>query len=129
MKTEKKIEKLARIVVDAVFHVHKELGPGLLESIYELALMQELKMREIKAESQVLIPVFYKGVELIKNFKIGILVEDTILLELKAVESVLPVHKAQIISYLKLADKKLGFLINFNVPLIKNGIKRIVNNY
>ncbi len=129
MKTEKEIEKLARIVVDAVFHVHKELGPGLLESIYELALMQELKMREIKAESQVLISVFYKGVELTKNFKIDVLVEDTIFLDLKAVESVLPVHKAQIISYLKLADKRLGFLINFNVPLIKNGIKRIVNNY
>ncbi len=129
MKSRNELNSIATDIVDAVFHVHKEVGPGLLESVYELSLLQEFKLRGIKAECQVSIPLIYKGVELSKGFKIDILVEDDIILELKAVEIILPVHKAQIISYLKLADKRLGFLINFNVPLIKDGIQRIVNNF
>ena len=129
MKSRNELNSIATDIVDAVFHVHKEVGPGLLESVYELSLLQEFKLRGIKAECQVSIPLIYKGVVLSKGFKIDILVEDDIILELKAVEIILPVHKAQIISYLKLADKRLGFLINFNVPLIKDGIQRIVNNF
>ena len=129
MKSRNELNSIAIDIVDAVFHVHKEVGPGLLESVYELSLLQEFKLRGIKAECQVSIPLIYKGVVLSKGFKIDILVEDDIILELKAVEIILPVHKAQIISYLKLADKRLGFLINFNVPLIKDGIQRIVNNF
>ncbi len=129
MTSRNELNSIATDIVDAVFHVHKEVGPGLLESVYELSLLQEFKLRGIKAECQVSIPLIYKGVVLSKDFKIDILVEDDIILELKAVEIILPVHKAQIISYLKLADKRLGFLINFNVPLIKDGIQRIVNNF
>lgn len=129
MKSRNELNSIATDIVDAVFKVHKEVGPGLLESVYELSLLQEFKLRGIKAESQVSIPLQYKGVELSKDFKIDILVADDIILELKAVETILPVHKAQLISYLKLAEKRLGFLINFNVPLIKDGIQRIANNF
>ena len=129
MKSKREIEEIATEIVDAVLHVHKEIGPGLLEGVYELSLLQEFKLRNIKAQSQVTIPLMYKGVKLSKNFKIDILVEGEIIIELKAVEALLPIHKAQIISYLKLANKRIGFLVNFNVPLIKQGIQRIVNNY
>jgi GxxExxY protein len=123
------LNSISSEIVDACYTVHKEMGPGLLESVYELCLMKELDLRKIKSQNQVPIPLIYRGYELSKDFRIDILVYDEIILELKAVENILPVHKAQIISYLKLADKKLGFLINFNVPLIKNGIQRIVNNF
>lgn len=89
----------------------------------------ELQSRKIEVQSQVSIPLFYKGVELSKDFRIDILVEKEIIIEIKAVELLLPIHKAQIISYLKLTDKKLGFLINFNVELLKNGFNRFVNKY
>ena len=124
-----KLNEISKIIVDASYTVHKEMGPGLLESIYELCLMKELSIRGINVKSQVSIPLIYKNFQLSKDFRIDILVENEIILELKAVEYILPVHKAQIISYLKLADKRLGFLINFNVPLLKDGIKRIVNNF
>ena len=105
------------------------MGPGLLESIYELCLIEELKQKKLNIKNQVSIPLLYKNTVLSKDFKIDILVENEIIIELKAVETILPVHKAQLISYLKLADKRMGFLINFNVALIKDGIQRIVNNY
>ena len=129
MKTKKELNELSSIIVDSAFNVHKEMGAGLLESIYELCLINELKSRRIDVKSQSSIPLLYKGVNLSKKFRIDILVENEIIIEIKAVEAILPVHKAQIISYLKLADKRLGFLINFNVPLIKQGIQRIVNNF
>ncbi|MBN2893557.1 MAG: GxxExxY protein [Bacteroidales bacterium] len=123
------LNSLSKIVVDSAFSVHKEMGPGLLESIYELCLIKEFKLRGVNIRSQYSIPLMYKGYELSKDFRIDILVEDEIIIELKTVEFVLPVHKAQIISYLKLADKRLGFLINFNVPVLKEGIQRFVNNF
>jgi len=122
-------EYVANQIVNASYNVHKEMGPGLLESIYELCLINELKSNNFLVQNKVSIPLIYKGVELSKDFRIDILVENEIIIEIKAVEVILPVHQAQIISYLKLADKKLGFLINFNTALIKNGIKRFVNNY
>jgi len=105
------------------------MGPGLLESVYEICLMKEFELRKINARTQVVVPLIYKGYELSKELKIDILVENEIILELKSSEILHPVYEAQIISYLKLANKKLGFLINFNVPLLKDGFKRYVNNF
>lgn len=129
MKSTEELNKISKIILDACISVHKEMGPGLLESIYVICLVYELQKRGLKAKTEVSIPLIYQGIVLSKDFRIDILVEDEIILELKAVEVLLPVHQAQIISYLKLADKRLGFLINFNVPLMKNGIKRFVNNF
>ena len=109
--------------------VHREMGPGLLESVYELCLLNEFQRNGIKSESQVSIPLIYKGVELSKDFRIDILVENEIIIEIKSLESLLPVHEAQIISYLKLANKRLGFLVNFNSALLKHGFRRFVNNF
>lgn len=105
------------------------MGPGLLESAYELCVMKEFELRNIHASSQVFVPLFYKGFELAKDFRIDILVAEEIVIEIKSAETMHPVFEAQLISYLKLAEKKLGFLVNFNVPLIKDGIKRFVNNF
>jgi GxxExxY protein len=120
---------LSKEILDAAISVHKEMGPGLLESVYECCLVKELSLRNIKAVSQVQLPLYYKGELLNKEFRIDILVEDEIIIELKSVDELLPVHDAQIISYLKLANKKLGFLINFNESLMKNGFNRFVNNF
>lgn len=122
-------EYLAREVFMASLEVHKELGPGLLESVYEYALINELSLKNINYQRQVKIPLFYKGVDTGKDFFIDLLLENEIIVELKAIECLMPVHEAQVLSYLKLTKKKMGFLINFNVPLIKNGFKRFVNNY
>ena len=124
-----KYEKLAKQIFLASLEVHKIMGPGLLESVYEMCLLKELHLRNISAESQVGIPLQFKGFDLSKEYKIDILVEKELIIELKSVDTILPVHQAQLISYLKLADKRMGFLINFNVPVIKNGFKRFVNNY
>ncbi|MCW3072185.1 MAG: hypothetical protein JWO44_2075 [Bacteroidetes bacterium] len=123
---KKDYDRISGEIVDACIAVHRIMGPGLLESVYEKCLMKEFELRGIKAVSQATVPLIYKGFELSKEFKIDILVEDEIILELKSVESMLPVFEAQLISYLR---KKLGFLININVPLVKSGIKRYVNNY
>lgn len=122
-------EELAKQIFLASLEVHKIMEPGLLESVYEICLLKELHLRNITAESQVGIPLQFKGFDLSKEYKIDILVEKELIIELKSVDTILPVHQAQLISYLKLADKRMGFLINFNVPMIKNGFKRFVNNY
>lgn len=121
--------KLTGQIIASAIEVHKELGPGLLESVYETCLMEELYQSNLNAKSQVKLPVVYKGRELDKEFIIDILVEDLVVIELKAVELLLPVHEVQLLTYLRLADKKLGLLINFNVPILKNGIKRRINGY
>ena len=123
------LESIGAKIVDAAYHVHKELGPGLLESVYEYCLIEELKSRNLTVASQIKLPVVYKGKQLNKEFIIDILVENEIVIELKAVEILLPVHEVQLLTYMKLADKKLGYLINFNVPVIKEGIKRKINGY
>lgn len=122
-------ERIGKEIVDCCLSVHREMGPGLLESVYEMSLMKEFELRGINAECQVAVPLVYKGYELSKEFRLDILVENEIIIELKATETVSPIHVAQIISYLKLTDKRLGYLINFNVPLMKNGVQRFVNNY
>ncbi len=123
------LEGVGSKIVDAAYHVHKELGPGLLESVYEYCLIEELKSRNLTVASQTKLPVVYKGNQLNKEFIIDVLVENEIVIELKAVEILLPVHEVQLLTYMKLADKKLGYLINFNVPVIKEGIKRKINGY
>ena len=123
------LDNIGTQIVDAAYSVHKELGPGLLESVYEFCLIEELKSRNLTVNSQMKLPVVYKGKMLNKEFIIDLLVENEIIIELKAVEIVLPVHEVQLLTYMKLADKKLGYLINFNVPIIKEGIKRKINGY
>ncbi len=127
--TEIEYNKISREILNASIRVHRSMGPGLLESVYEACLERELQLRGVNVKTQVRLPLFYRGEELAKEFRLDLLVEDEIIIEIKAVEVVLMVHHAQIISYLKLANKKLGFLINFNVPLLKNGFKRFVNDF
>jgi GxxExxY protein len=122
------INDISGSIVDSAFRVHKTLGPGLLESTYEACLKYELQNRNIKVLSQVALPVNYNGIKIDAGYRIDLLVENKIIVELKSVEKMLPIHEAQLLTYLKLSKLKLGLLINFNVDLIKNGIKRMVNN-
>ncbi len=123
------LNKISKQILDAAIEVHKQLGPGLLESVYEYCLCKELELRKIKYERQVKIPIFYKNEPVGSDYIIDILVEDELILELKAVEKVLPIHKAQLLSYLRLTNKRLGILINFNVPILVEGWKRVINGY
>jgi GxxExxY protein len=129
MLTKDEYERIGKIILDCAFEVHKELGPGLLESIYEECLCEEIRNKGLKVENQVYLPLVYKGKKLNKNFRIDILVEDAIILEIKSAIDIYTVDEAQLVSYMKLADKRLGYLLNFNVALLKEGIKRKVNNY
>ena len=116
---------ISRQIVDAALAVHKALGPGLLESIYQACLAHELSKRGLTVQQQVLLPVHYDGLTLDAGLRLDLLVNDAVIVELKAVEQVLPVHRAQVLTYLKLAGHRLALLINFNVVLIKHGIERI----
>jgi GxxExxY protein len=122
----KNVNELTQAIIGAAMEVHRGLGPGLLESIYEMCLCRELSIRGIPFERQVPIPVEYKGVKLDCGYRADIVVEGTILLEIKAIDSLLPIHDAQLLSYLKLGGWKIGLLINFNVELLKNGLRRRV---
>jgi GxxExxY protein len=119
-------EYVAERIVDAAYTVHKALGPGLLERVYEACLCHELSKRDLKYQRQVDIPIAYDGMIFDEGLRLDVLVEDLVICELKAVDEMHPVWKAQLIGHLKLTGKRLGFLINFNVPLINNGIKRIL---
>lgn len=121
--------RISSLIIGAAIEVHRELGPGLLESVYEICLEEELKMRGLKVLRQVPLPIVYKGKTLDKVFYLDILVDDEVVLELKSVETTLPVHEVQLVTYLKLSDKRLGLLLNFNVEVMKAGIKRKVNNF
>ena len=118
---------IAKEIVDAAFKVHTTLGPGLLESVYEAVLAHELRKRSLKVERQAPIPVVYEEVRLEEGFRADLVVQDKVLVELKSVEKVAPVHKKQVLTYLRLANMKLGLLINFGEALIKDGITRVVN--
>lgn len=120
------VEKTATQVVDSAFKVHKSLGPGLMESVYEECMCYELSQRGIPFQRQVRLPIVYDGRRLESGLRLDLLVNRTIVVELKAVEQMLPVFEAQLLSYLRLSALRLGFLINFNVPLIKQGIKPII---
>ena len=121
-----RLNEIGTKIVDAAYQVHKELGPGLLESVYEECLVREFEENNLSVKRQVSVPLFYRGKALDSQLRIDLLVEDSIIIELKAVERLLPVHEAQLLSYLRLSQKRLGYLINFNVPMIKSGIKRMV---
>ena len=122
-----KYEKLTEAIIGAAIDVHKQLGPGLMESVYEECLCYELSVREIAFQRQVSLPVRYKKVKLDCGYRMDVVVEETVVLELKAIEQLLPLHEAQLITYLKLSQKPVGLLINFNVPVLKDGIIRRVN--
>ena len=121
------INNLTGEVINAAIEVHKNLGPGLLESIYEECLCHEFGLRKIPYERQKELPIEYKGIRLNANFRLDALVNEQLILEIKACEALLPIHEAQLLTYLKLTGLKLGLLINFNVPMLKDGIKRIAN--
>ncbi|MBI5463713.1 MAG: GxxExxY protein [Ignavibacteriales bacterium] len=119
--------EIGKIVVDCAFKVHQAIGPGLLESTYEACLVYELIQAGLKAETQKALPVVYKEVRLDCGYRIDVLVENLVIIEIKSVEALNDVHMAQILTYLKLSGCRLGYLINFNVKLIKDGIRRVVN--
>jgi GxxExxY protein len=121
------VEALASVAVRAAFDVHKELGPGLLENVYEAAFAHELELRGVRPKRQVPIAVTYKSRVMDLGFRADVILEDMLLIELKAVDQLIPVHKAQVITYLKILNLPLGLLINFNEVLIKNGIDRVLN--
>lgn len=122
----KREEEIAKGIVDAAYKVHKNLGPGLLEKVYEVCFCHELSKIGLKAQRQIELPITYDGIVFEEGLRLDVLVEDLVICELKAVDEVNPVWQAQILSHLKLTGKRLGFLINFNVPLIKDGIKRFI---
>jgi GxxExxY protein len=119
-------ERIAKLIVDSAFAVHKTLGAGLLESVYETCLCHKMEKRSLVYKRQVVVPLVYDGIKFAEGFRIDVLVEGRIICELKSVERVENVHLSQILTYLKLTGNRLGFIINFNVPLIKNGIRRVI---
>ena len=123
------IDLIAKDVVDAAYKIHTKLGPGLLESAYEACLAHELTKRGYQIERQKPQPVIYDGLEIEVGYRLDVLVNGEVIVELKSVEQVLPIHHAQLMTYLKLSGKTLGLLINFNVPVIKQGIRRVAMNH
>jgi len=123
------LNKITRGVIAAAIEVHRHLGPGLLESAYQECICYELGQIGLAFAREVHLPLSYKGLQLECNYRLDLLVEDEIVVELKSVEQILPVHSAQLLTYLKAANKQIGLLINFHVPVLKNGIKRMVNEY
>ena len=121
-------EIISKQVIGSAIEVHRALGPGMLESVYQKCLGRELVLRGLEYREEVPLPVHYKGMDFEAPLRLDFLVGGRVIVELKAVETVLPVHEAQLLSYLRLAGLKLGLLINFNVPVMKSGIRRIVNN-
>ena len=119
-------ERVAAEIVDAALKVHKALGPGLLESVYETCMVHELERRGLGVARQVSLPIVYDGLRLESGLRLDLLVEDQIIVEIKSVEIMIPLFQAQLLSYLRLSERRLGFLINFSVPLIKDGIKRMI---
>ena len=121
--------EMTELIIKAAIEVHRELGPGLLESIYETCLAHELRERGIPFLQQLAVPIMYKGVRMSNDLKLDLLVDDRIIVEVKAVEEFHPVHQAQLLTYLKLTDKRIGLLLHFNSPILVKGIKRMMNGY
>jgi|SRR5690606_14655556 len=121
------LNEVTEKIIGCAISVHRALGPGLLESTYEVCLVHEISKAGLDVRSQVALPIVYDGIKLEAGYRIDLLVADSVIVELKAVDSIHPIHEAQMISYLKLSGKKIGLLINFNVKLLKNGIKRLAN--
>ena len=127
-ETQRGLNEISGQIVDAAVHVHTRLGPGLLESVYERILAYELEQRGLSVERQVAVPVVYENMRFEEGFRADLIVENAVIVELKSVETIAPVHSKQLLTYLKLLDYRLGLLINFGSPLLKDGIKRIANN-
>jgi GxxExxY protein len=123
-----RINSITEKVIGCAIEVHRSIGPGLLESAYEECLCYELSQHGLSFERQVPLPVIYKAVKLDCGYILDIIVEDLVILEIKAVERIMPIHEAQLLSYLKMLDKRVGLILNFHMSIMKNGIKRIVNN-
>jgi len=119
--------EIAKIIVDAAFQIHKRLGPGLLELVYEVVLAHELKKRGLRVKRQVPVAIVYDDIKFDEGFRADLIIEDKVIVELKSVENIVPVHKKQLLTYLRLSDKRLGLLINFGSELIRDGISRVVN--
>ena len=119
--------EIAKIIVDAAFQIHKRLGPGLLESVYEVVLAHELKKRGLRVKRQVPVAIVYDDIKFDEGFRADLIIEDKVIVELKSVKNIVPVHKKQLLTYLRLSDKRLGLLINFGSELIRDGISRVVN--
>ena len=120
-------DEIGRLVVDVAVRLHQEMGPGLLETVYEVILAYELRRRGLRVERQVPLPVTYEGLRFDEGFRVDLIVEDKVILELKCVEKANNAHKKQLLTYLRLADKRLGYLLNFGEAIMKHGITRIVN--
>ena len=123
------MEETARVIVDSAIKVHRALGPGLLESAYQQCLAYELRKRGLQVDCEVTLPIVYDGQQIDVGYRVDMLVENCIIIENKAVDQILAIHQAQLLTYLKLRDGRLGFLLNWNVKLMRDGIKRMVNNY
>lgn len=129
MKTREELNEISGKVINYAIKVHSALGPGMLEGAYEICLMHELIANRLRCESQVTLPIIYDGIRLDAGYRVDLLVERSIIVELKAIERLSPVHEAQLVSYLRMSDLRLGLLINFNVRLLRDGIRRVVNNF
>jgi GxxExxY protein len=129
MQESDRLDQISRRIIGAAIEVHRHLGPGLLESAYQACLVFELKGARLAVEEQRQLPVIYKTVQLDCGYRLDLLVEDEIIIEIKAIEKLLPIHDAQLLSYLRIANKKLGLLMNFHVSVLKDGLKRIVNEF
>lgn len=126
--TTLKLNELSGIIVDTAYHIHKELGSGLLEIVYEVILKRQLQKKGLSVERQKPVPIIYEGVSFDEGFRADLIVEKQIIIKLKSVETLAPLHSKQLLTYLRLLDFRLGLLLNFGAPLMKDGIKRIVNN-
>jgi iron complex transport system substrate-binding protein len=128
-KEQRDIEEIASMVIDAAFTIHKELGPGLLESVYEAILARELSKKGLSVERQKSIPIIYKEMTFDEGFRLDLQVDGRLIVELKSVETIHPVHPKQVLTYLRLMNLPLGLLINFGAPLLKDGLQRVVNHH
>ena len=129
MRENERLDEISHRIIGAAIEVHRHLGPGLLESAYQSCLTYELKQLGLKVEEQRSLPVIYKDVRLDCGYRLDLVVEDEIIIEIKAIEKLLLIHEAQLLSYLRIAKKRVGLLMNFHVSVLKNGLKRIVNEY
>jgi len=129
MNEQEKLNKITKTIIGVAVNIHRALGPGLLESAYEACMVYDLAHAGLEVEQQKPLPIVYRGVKLECGYRLDLIIESEVIVEIKSIEKLLPIHKAQLLSYLKLSGCKLGLLINFNVQILKNGIQRIVNNF